>query len=75
MAESSVEACASEGSPRKDVTFASASGPHCILAVEFFALFLRCGVVEKARMEVNGTVRVDEVLLSLLVRKGVIGGR
>ena len=24
-------------------------------------------------MEVNGTVRVDEVLLSLLVRKGVVG--
>ena len=75
MAESSNEGCAREGNPRKDITFASASGPHCILAVDFLAMFLRCWVVEKARVKVNGAVRVDEVLLSLLVRKVVVGGR
>ena len=32
-------------------------------------------VMEKARMEVNGAVRVDEVLWWVLVRKGVVGGR
>ena len=35
VAESSFEACASEAILRMDITFASASGPHCILAVDF----------------------------------------